>query len=71
MLHEILNLASWPIAVVVLGLLAMVIFRKPLTRLMDRTRRVTKTGLEGDAPSQQGSVSRVLPLQMFTEKLCN
>ncbi len=30
----------------------MLIFRKPFTRLIDRTRRVTRTGLEADAPLQ-------------------
>jgi len=54
MLEQILTLASWPIAVVVVCFLGMIIFRQPITRLIDRTRRVTKTGLEADAPPQDG-----------------
>jgi len=37
---------AWPAAVVVLGLVGMFAFRGPLARLLDRTRKVGKSGLE-------------------------
>jgi hypothetical protein len=39
---------SWPLVGLILGLVAIFVFRKPLTRLLDRTRRIGKTGLETD-----------------------
>ena len=44
---------TWPVVGLVLGLVAIFIFRQPVTRLLDRTRRIGKTGLEaGDQPKE-------------------
>lgn len=40
----------------ILGLVAMFVFRQPLSRLIDRTRRITKKGLEADAQPQDGKL---------------
>jgi hypothetical protein len=42
-----------PLAVVTLGIVGILVFRRPLGRLIDRTRRITRTGLETDAPPQE------------------
>ena len=56
MVHQALAMVSWPVAALILGLAAMAVFRQPLSRLLDRTRKITKTGLEADAQPQDGKL---------------
>lgn len=44
---------SWPLAGLILGLVAIFVFRQPLTRLIDRTRRIGKAGLEAEGPPKE------------------
>lgn len=44
---------TWPLVGLVLGLVAIFVFRQPMTRLLDRTRRIGKAGLEaGEQPKE-------------------
>ena len=36
---------AWPLAVVVLGVVFMAVFRRPISRFIDRTRSVSKDGV--------------------------
>ncbi len=65
-LQQLLSLVSWPVTVLILGLAAMVIFREPLTHLVDRTRRITKTGLEADAPHPPGRALLIFGVLLTT-----
>lgn len=53
---QIINLISMPVAVLTLGLVGMALFRSPLSRLLDRTRRIGKTGLEADPQAQDSAL---------------
>ena len=55
-LQQILGLISLPVAILVLGVVFMFVFREPLVRLLDRTRKITRSGLEADAPQQELAV---------------
>ncbi len=51
--HGNMTWITWPMVGLILGLVAMLVFRRPLTRLLDRTRRIGKTGLEaGEQPKE-------------------
>jgi hypothetical protein len=54
--QQLVALISWPVAGLIFGLVAMFFFRQPLVRLLDRTRRITRTGLEADAPPQDTAI---------------
>lgn len=57
---------AWPGAVVLLGLVGMFLFRGPLGRLLDRTRKVSKSGLETLEPPQlPAPAARPDPLSEF------
>lgn len=45
-------LLNWPAVGLILGLVALFVFRTPLTRLLDRTRRIGRQGLDAsDEPA--------------------
>lgn len=44
---------TWPVVGLILGLAALLIFRQPLTRLLDRTRRIGKGGLEAEGQPRE------------------
>jgi hypothetical protein len=50
--QQVVGLVTLPIAILALGLLAMIVFHRPLVRLLDRTRKITRSGIEADAPQQ-------------------
>jgi hypothetical protein len=50
-----LEIFAWPIAVIVLGAFALILLRKPIERLLDRTTRVGKEGLIASNKSQDVS----------------
>ena len=52
----LLKYLAWPAVVLLLGLVAIFHFRDPLTRLLDRTKKVGKTGLETVGSSQEGEI---------------
>jgi len=43
---EIIKAVNWPSAVIVLGIVAMVLFRRPLGMAIQRVRKVSKEGVE-------------------------
>lgn len=43
----------WPATVLILGLIALLIFKKPITRLIDRTEKVSKEGIQARATQEQ------------------
>ncbi len=43
----------WPAAVLVFGIVFILVFWKPIARLIDRTTRVSKTGLQTSDPHDQ------------------
>ena len=45
----------WPAVVLILGLVALFIFKKPLERLIDRTQKVSKSDLETGQAIQRAS----------------
>jgi hypothetical protein len=53
---------AWPAVGLILGIIALFMFKKPLTRLLDRTEKVTKEGLQARTAQEQQSdkpISRV------------
>ena len=53
-----MQLLAWPVVVLILGIIVILVFKKPLERLIDRTQKVGKGGLEAGsaiqtAPDQQ------------------
>jgi len=48
----------WPAAVVIIALLFMAIFKKPLERLLDRTKKIGTTGLDASVTSQGTAMER-------------
>src|SRR5438128_2534522 len=56
----------WPLVVVVLGFGFMVLFRKPISTLLDRTKRVSRSGLETfEAPQLPAPAEKPDPLKEF------
>lgn len=53
-MERILGVLAWPGVVLVLGLVALLLFRGPIAALIGRTRKVGKTGLEtfAEQPTQ-------------------
>ena len=51
---------DWP-AVTVIAVSAMLIFRKPLERLIDRTKKIGTTGIDATASEQASAESKVGP----------
>ena len=52
---------AWPIAVIVIAVVAMLIFRKPLERLLDRIKKIGTTGIDTTASEQTTAKSEVGP----------
>lgn len=52
--QSLLNSMSWPLAALIFGIVGILVFRQPLSRLLDRTRKlgVGHTGLEADSQPQ-------------------
>jgi len=44
---------AWPVVGLVLGIFALLIFRKPITRFIDRAEKVSKDGIQARAAEQQ------------------
>ena len=44
---------SWPITVIILGIVFFLLFRKAISRLIDRTERITKDGFQAAAGQGQ------------------
>ena len=57
----------WPITVFTFAVAAMLIFLKPLTRFVDRTRKISKTGIETVAVGQNIAKSDVNPASAVDE----
>ena len=51
----------WPIAAIVIAVIAMLIFRKPLERFLDRAKKIATTGIETAAGEQDTAKSEVGP----------
>jgi hypothetical protein len=47
---------AWPSVVLILGLVAIFVFRQPLSRFIDRARKVGKCGVEAGPPGQEVGV---------------
>lgn len=52
---------AWPVAVVVLGLAAMLIFRRPLARFLERAEEMGPKGIRAGSPSAQAVGTAVQP----------
>ena len=57
-LHHRMTLYLWPIVVLVIALFFMVMYRKPLNRLLDRTSKISATGLEASAAAQETAIGK-------------
>ena len=54
-----MNSIAWPAAVVVIAILFMAMFRRPLERLLDRTKKIGTAGLDASAATaQETSIER-------------
>jgi hypothetical protein len=47
---------AWPAVVLVLGVVAILVFREPITRFLDRAQKIGKSGIEATASVQAGGV---------------
>jgi hypothetical protein len=57
---------AWPVTVILLGFGFMIIFRKPIAALVDRTKRVGKSGLETfESPQLPAPSDKPNPLAEF------
>ena len=63
MVNEMMNLEAfaWPIACSVSVVIAMLIFRKPLGRFLDRAKKIGTTGIEAATGAQDTARSEVGP----------
>ena len=52
---------AWPITVIVIVVVAMLIFRMPLGRFLDRAKRIGTTGIDTNASDQDTAKSEVGP----------
>ena len=50
---------AWPLAVIVIA--AMLLFRKPIARFLDRVKKIGKTGIYADVGAQETAKSEVGP----------
>lgn len=63
---------AWPAVVLVLGLVAIFTFRKSIERLIDRTRKVGRAGIEaGSGPQEGGVVVQPSPADQFLKQFDN
>jgi hypothetical protein len=53
-----MTILVWPAAVVIIAVVFMAIFKKPLERLLDRTKKIGSTGLDATASAQETSIDR-------------
>lgn len=44
---------AWPAVALILGLVAIFVFRGPLSRFLDRAKKIGKTGIEAAGPEQE------------------
>ena len=51
-----MDFLTWPIVSLVLGLVVIFVFRQPISRFLDRARRITKSGIEADPTPQDARV---------------
>lgn len=47
---------TWPAVVLVLGVVAIFVFRQPITRFLDRAQKIGKSGIEATASAQASGV---------------
>ncbi len=47
---------AWPAVVLVLGVIAICVFRQPITRFLDRAQKIGKSGIEAAASAQASGV---------------
>ena len=52
---------AWPITVIVIAVVAMLIFRNPLERFLDRARKIGTTGIDTTTSEQDTAKSEVGP----------
>jgi len=52
----LLKYLAWPAVGLLLGLVAILVFKSPITRLLDRVRRVGRGGLDASPTRQEGEV---------------
>ena len=50
---------AWPLAAVIIAVVFMAKFNKPIGRLVHRTRKIGTTGLDATAVAQETSMERV------------
>lgn len=55
-LPALLRQLNWPLVVLIVALVAILVFRRPIERLIDRTNRIRVPGLGIQTVSQSGSV---------------
>ncbi len=49
---------AWPVTVLIVGVVFIVLFRKPIERLLDRTKKIGTTGLDASTAAQETSIER-------------
>ena len=60
-IKKVLDLIAWPPAILILGITAMFLFRQPLSRLIDRTRKIGKEGLDASPQHQEVKMPELKP----------
>ena len=55
----------WPAVVLILGIVALFIFKQPITRLLDRTERISRKGLSTTRPQEISAPSPKSQLAEF------
>jgi len=62
---------AWPAVVLILGLIAIFVFRSPLTRFLDRAQKISKTGIETSGAQDTGVVVRPSPADDLLKQFDN
>ena len=58
---QLVQILAWPVAAIVFGVFFSVLFRRPISSVIARISKVSKSGVEALPPQQTESVSKVDP----------
>ncbi|MCK4738695.1 MAG: hypothetical protein KAT46_01985 [Deltaproteobacteria bacterium] len=58
MIKLILQYAAWPISLIIVAVFFLFLFRKPISRLLEKTQKISKEGIEVAQVSQEKSLKK-------------
>jgi hypothetical protein len=53
-----MGILVWPAVVLIIAIMFLLVYRQPVTRLVDRTKKITTAGLDASAAAQETSIER-------------